>query len=104
LIAKRVAGVVAREVIGNQLDKQAEGLGTIVKIAMYAASQADLRSWLTLPKEFQAVRAQVAPGRYRATLKLENESGALEGEKDLGQVEVRRPGEISLLSYRSLND
>lgn len=104
LIAKRVAGVVAREVIGDQLDQKAEGLGTIVKIAMYATSQPDLRSWLTLPKEFQVVRAQVAPGTYHATVRLENQSGELEEEKDLGQVEVRRAGDVAVVNYRSLND
>lgn len=104
LIAKRLAGVVAREVIGNQLDKQAEGLGTIVKIAMYAASQPDLRSWLTLPKEFQVARVQVAPGTYRASLRLEDAEGELEDEKELGEVAVRKTGDIALLNYRSLND
>ncbi len=104
LIAKRVAGVVAREVIGNQLDQQAEGLGTILKVAMYAASQPDLRSWLTLPKDFQVARVQIPPGKYRAALRLETGSGALEAEKDLGEVEVRRAGDVALLNYRSLND
>jgi hypothetical protein len=104
LVAKRVGGVVAREVIGNQLDHKAEGLGTLLKIALFAASQPDLRSWLTLPKDFEVARVQVAPGKYHASLRLENESGAMEGEKDLGEVEVRRVGDIALLSYRSLND
>ena len=102
LIAKRVAGVVAREVIGDQLDRKAEGLGTIIKIAMYAASQPDLRSWLTLPRDVQVARVQAQPGRYRATLRLESASGALGEEKDLGEVEVRRAGDIAVLSYRSL--
>lgn len=102
LIAKRVAGVVAREVIGDQLDRKAEGLGTILKIAMYAASQPDLRSWLTLPRDFQVARVAAAPGKYRATLRLEGASGALGEEKDLGEVEVKRAGDIALLSYRSL--
>ena len=104
LIAKRVGGVVAREVIGDQIDKKAEGLGTIVKIAMAAASQPDLRSWLTLPKDFQVARVQMAPGRYHATLRLETEGGAVDGEKDLGEAEIKRAGDIALLSYRSLND
>jgi hypothetical protein len=104
LIAKRVGGVVAREVIGDQLDRKAEGLGTILKIAMFAASQPDLRSWLTLPKDFQVARVQVKPGKYHATLRLESENGAIEGERDLGMAEVRRVGDVALVSYRSLND
>lgn len=102
LIAKRLAGVVAREVIGDQLDRKAEGLGTILKIAMYAASQPDLRSWLTLPRDFQVARVQAQPGRYRASLRLESASGALGEEKGLGEVEVKRTGDVALLSYRSL--
>jgi hypothetical protein len=104
LLAKRVGGVVAREVIGNRLDRDHEGLGTLLKIAMFASSQADLRSWLTLPKDFQVARVQVAPGKYHATVRLENDAGTQEAAKDLGEVEVRRVGDVALLRYRSLND
>lgn len=104
LIAKRVAGVVAREVIGNELDKQAQGLGTLVKFAMYAASQADLRAWMTLPRDFQVARVQLPPGKYKASLRLESSGGEEEEERDLGEIEIKRPGDISLISYRSLND
>jgi hypothetical protein len=63
-IAKRLAGVAARETIGYKLDQEKPGLGAIFKIAMFAASQADLRSWSTLPKDFQVARVQVKPGKY----------------------------------------
>jgi hypothetical protein len=105
-ILKRAAGVVVREVVGNEIDRRTNnsGLGTLVKIAMTAASQPDLRSWLTLPANFQVARAEVKPGKYRATLRLENMNGSEEGEKDLGEVEVRRAGSVALLNWRSLND
>jgi hypothetical protein len=102
-VAKRVAGVVAREVLGNELDKQKAGLGTIMKIAMYAASQADLRAWSTLPKDFQVARVQVKPGTYEASIRLEDTSGNLSEERPLGAVVVKRGG-VATLSYRSLND
>lgn len=102
-IAKRVAGVAAREVIGHQLDKQENGLGTIFKLAMYAASQADLRAWSTLPKDFQVARVQRKPGKYKASLRLEDIYGSLGEERDLGEVEVKR-GDIAFLHFRSLND
>ena len=104
IIAKRVAGVVAREVIGNKIDEKYEGLGTILKMAMYVASQADLRSWLTLPKDFQVARVEVKPGKYRASVRLETTMGEETEERDLGEVEVSRPGDLAVLSYRSLND
>lgn len=102
-LTKRVAGVVAREVLGNELDKQKAGLGTIFKVAMFAASQADLRSWSTLPKDFQAARVQVKPGTYQASIRLEDTYGSIGEERSLGEVEVKRGG-IALLNYRSLND
>lgn len=103
-LLKRVAGVAAREVIGNSIDEKHPGLGTVVKIAMFAASQPDLRAWLTLPKNYQVARVQVKPGKYQASLRLENIQGNLEEEKDLGEVTVRSAGDVALLQWRSLND
>lgn len=105
-ILKRAAGVVVREVVGNEIDKRTNnsGLGTLVKIAMTAASQPDLRSWLTLPANFQIARAEVRPGKYKATVRLENINGSEDAEKDLGEIEIRRPGEVIVLNWRSLND
>lgn len=62
LLAKRVAGVVAKEVIANQVEKRTnnEWLGLIARLGMYAVDQADLRSWLTLPKAFHIARLRVA--------------------------------------------
>jgi hypothetical protein len=96
--------MVVRGVVANQLDKKAQGLGALFEVAMAATDRPDLRSWLTLPKDFEVARVQVPPGKYHATLKLENSSGTLENEKDLGIAEVRQTGDIALLSYRSLND
>jgi len=103
ILAKRVAGVVGREVIRHQLDQKHEGLGSVVAFAMAAASQADLRFWSTLPKNFQIARVQLEPGTYRASLRLERNDGELDAERDLGEVVVKK-GDIALLQYRSLND
>ena len=70
---------------------------------MMAASQADLRAWSTLPKDFQVARVQVKPGKYQAEIRLEDIYGNLSNPRPLGTVEVRR-GDIELLQYRSLND
>ncbi len=103
-VAKRIAGVVGREVLGHELDKQKEGLGTLVKIAMAVASQADLRSWSTLPKDFQVARVQRPPGTYRVSLRLEDVYGGLSDEISLGEVSIKKGGDLQILQYRSLND
>lgn len=103
ILAKRATGVVAREVIAHELNKKNQGLGSVVALAMMAASQADLRAWSTLPKDFQVARVQVKPGTYEASVRLEDIYGNLSAPRPLGTVEVKR-GDIALLQYRSLND
>lgn len=103
-IAKRAAGVVTREVIRHQLDQDRPGLGTLVAIGMAAANQADLRSWTTLPKDFQAARVDMPLGRYAATVRLEDIYGGLSEPRDLGEVEIKKAGQVVILQHRSLND
>lgn len=103
MVAKRAGGVVAREVLRHQLDKEKPGLGTLFALGMAVASRADLRSWTTLPKDFQAARVQMPPGKYEATVRLEEISGNLSEPRPLGTVTVKK-GSLALLQYRSLND
>jgi hypothetical protein len=66
LIAKKIAGVAAKEVVGYEIGKQTNSplLGFLAKLALYASDQADLRSWNLLPKDLQIARIVVAPGTY----------------------------------------
>lgn len=66
IVAKKIAGAVAKEVIGNQIDKATKnsGLGTLFKLVAYASDQADVRSWNLLPKNLQIARFWVDPGTY----------------------------------------
>jgi hypothetical protein len=107
MIAKRAAGVVVREVIGNQVAKSTNSdlLGAATKAILYATGQADTRAWQTLPKNLQIARFYRPPGKYRVELKLIMENGQEEANfRPLGEVEIKKPGEISLLNFRSLND
>lgn len=103
-IAKRVAGVIGREVIGNQVAKttNSDALGALAKITLFMASQPDLRSWLTLPANFQVARVQLVPGNYDISLHLSGQGS--DQNKALGHVEIKKPGDVVLLNYRSLND
>ncbi|HRK01915.1 MAG TPA: hypothetical protein PLH57_04565 [Oligoflexia bacterium] len=62
LIAKRVGGFIAKEVIASQIERRTnnEWLGVLARLGMHAANQADLRSWLTLPKTFQILRVRIS--------------------------------------------
>lgn len=71
LLAKRIAGVVTKEVIANQVDERVDPLlGAVLRIGMHAADEADLRSWLTLPKDFQVFRMRLAKPETTIKLKI----------------------------------
>lgn len=97
IIAKKVAGVVAKEIIGNQVAKQTknEGLGLLVKFALYAADEADIRSWNLIPQSFQIARFPVDPGQHKIDLNLR---GAM-SKVDRPGIEVKS-GEIVVLNFR----
>jgi uncharacterized protein len=75
------------------------GLGT--SLVMSITEQADLRSWRTLPQNFQAAKVFLPEGQYPATLKLMSRSGQMIDSIDLGSVSVTR-GKIELINVRSV--
>jgi hypothetical protein len=66
LIAKKIAGVVAKEAVGYGVAKATNNqlLGALTTIAFHVSDQADVRSWNLLPKDFQIARITVKPGTY----------------------------------------
>jgi uncharacterized protein len=70
MIAKKLAGVVAKEVVGDQVAKHTDSplLGALVKLGLYASDQADVRSWNLLPRDLQIQRVAVDPGTHVVTL------------------------------------
>lgn len=70
LLAKKIGGTVAKHAIGNVIDSKTgnSGIGSLIAFAMYAADQADTRSWNLLPKDLQLARFSVPAGTYTVTL------------------------------------
>ncbi len=57
LIAKKVVGVVAKDVVADQVSRRVDpSIGFLVWLGLHASDTADTRSWSTLPKNFQVVR------------------------------------------------
>lgn len=97
ILAKKIAGVVAKEAIGGVIDSKTNnsGLGTLVKLALYASDQADTRSWNLLPKDLQLARISVSPGTY--TVKLD----PVGSSKDLPVKTVQvKPGQKVFVDFR----
>jgi len=64
IIAKKVAGVVAKEVVADQIGERNPWLGFFAKVFFYASDQVDDRSWQLLPRDLQVARAVVSPGLH----------------------------------------
>ena len=96
LIAKKIAGVVAKELVADQIEKKTGSplIGLLARVAFYASDQADLRSWFLLPKDLQVARVTVEPGEHRIRL-LPSGAGPL-SEK---VVQVA-PGKKVFVNYR----
>lgn len=65
IIAKKIAGVVAKEVVADQIGRRTNAIvGAVAKIFFYVSDQADVRSWNLLPRDLQLTRILVDPGTY----------------------------------------
>jgi hypothetical protein len=65
--------------------------------------QADLRSWLTLPRSFQALRLSLPAGEYPASFRLKSAYGGNANQLSLGKVVVEA-GKIRVFVVRALGN
>ena len=100
LVAKRVGGIVAKEVLADQVRQKNELLGAITQIALHVSDQADLRYWATLPETLQIARVRVPKGVYEVKVQGQEGMNSFTGEqKDFHKVTVK-PGKRSFLVWR----
>jgi len=82
--------MAVKAVILQQAGKQGGILGSIAaSIYNIASEQADLRSWLTLPKNIQALRIYPPEGKHRLQLALTGAGGEVVWRSEEREVEFR---------------
>lgn len=96
IIAKRIAGIAAKEVVAHQIGRQAgEGWGMLASLVMHVSDQADLRSWNLLPRDLQIARFVVEPGEHKVQLST---AGVV--RKFPEQTVTVEPGKKVFLNFR----
>jgi uncharacterized protein len=101
LVAKRIAGIVAKEVAANAVSKENELLGALTWVAMHASDRADLRQWSTLPQTIQVARVYLPVGKYQIAVEGLGVDSKESGEQSkLIPVEIK-PGKKSFALWRS---
>lgn len=102
LLAKRVAGIVTKEVLADQIRQKDETLGALAALFMHASDRADLRQWSTLPQTLQIIRVPLKPGKYSFKLEGKSFAGEPTGEElSLPDQEVKA-GKTKFLVWRTL--
>ncbi len=104
IIAKKIAGVAAKEAAAYGVEKASDSpvLGALTRIFLHASDTADLRSWNTLPAMLQIARYKVPAGTHNFVLDMVTQSGGvITKAKRWAKVEVK-PKSIVFLNYRSV--
>lgn len=102
LIASRAAGIVAKEIVADQIRQKNELLGAVAWIGMHVSDQADLRQWISVPSSFQVAKLRLKPGQYRVRAVGLNQSGQPTGEEgQWAEVKVDKRKK-TFVNWRSL--
>lgn len=85
LVARRMAGIVAKRVMAERIRQDNELAGSLALLAMTLSDRADLRQWSTLPKAFKIYRARVPAGIYELRI---------DGQEKNSRLEVKPGGKV----------
>ena len=90
-LLKQLAGVAVKGAVAGGVGAltKSEELGALTFLLLSATNTADLRSWLSLPAEYQVARFRLPAGKH--TVSVDGQSR---------EVEVRA-GRVAVLSFRS---
>lgn len=99
LIAKRVASLIAKKALANQVYKKDQGLGVLTDVVLTLSERADLRQWSLLPETFQVARLAVKPGIHEVEI-LGDDGGSLKRVCDFEKVIVKK-NEKKIISCRA---
>lgn len=102
LVARRIGGIVAKEVLADQIRQKNELLGAVAWVALHATDRADLRQWSTLPETLQMARAYVPVGEYDAQAVGLRGDGNTSGELGESRPVKVLPGKKTFVTWRSL--
>ena len=102
VLAKASARTVGKALLTRQLEERHRGWGAFLgSVFALVTEQADLRSWLTLPRNFQILRSPLAAGEHHFSIELLAPGGNVVTSSFLGRIRVRG-GERVVVNLRSV--
>lgn len=100
--AKKVSGMVAKEIIAHEIEKKTENpwIGLLVRLFFYTQDRADTRSWTTLPATLQLARVTVPAGKHKVALDVGWRLGGAPTQAKVWEDVEIKPGQKVFLNYR----
>lgn len=102
IIGKRIAGVVAKKAVADEVRKKNELLGALTELALNATDRADLRQWSTVPQSIQVVRVPVKPGKHTVKIQGLAYGGSATDESMVEKTIEVKSGKKFFINWRSL--
>lgn len=100
LVAKRIAGMVAKDVAAKQVAKKDEMAGAALWVLMHATDRADLRQWSTLPRTIQVARVYLPEGKHK--IKVQGLRSLTGGGPSSEEIELNvKAGRKHFVGWRS---
>lgn len=99
LLAAEFSRNVTREIAADKMDRNSQGLGSVVSLLASAVDQADTRIWVTLPDNIQLARFRLAPGNYDVTVRLQGAYGTPGATQVFKNISVQA-GQMSFVSLQ----
>ena len=102
LVAKRLAGMAAKEVVADQIRQKNELLGFFAWVTLHASDRADLRQWSLLPESIHLIRVPVKPGNLSLNIVGLDSSGLPTGEGSEGLELSIKAKQKKFIFFRSV--
>lgn len=102
IVARRLGGIVAKEIVADQIRQKNELLGLAAWATMHILDQADTRNWSSLPQKIHFARIYLPAGTYTVNVNGLDQSKSFTGEsKQFSEVLVQA-GRKTFINWRSL--
>ena len=81
LVARKVGGIVVKEIVADQIRQKNEALGLVTWLALHLSDRADLRQWSFLPNTLQIAKIRVPEHFFSETLASGGSGSTAESSK-----------------------
>ncbi len=102
LFAKQALVAGGKIAIAQGLRREEPVLGDLLLLFFYATNKADLRSWLTLPRDIQIARIPLSNGKYTVTLKMYSSRGRWIETQNFPKIKISPRQRWAFINCRSV--